>query len=323
MKTIKLVIAMIAISLSSFSQSLTITGNDPLSEYKTVINNHATKIDEIIAAGNDTIYVSSGGGGTGATSGSEVTLTDRLIVGDGSSTKYDLTYREGVGLVVPTFIPNSTNKVIALDIMPSGTPTENGTNGFAWVDICDADLKSVQNPTNCARMGVRSGFVEFGSRAFNGRSVKNLSLTMGGNPALTITPNYSIVLPYYGTSPYTATYLNKTLTEFIVRIATDGTLLKERSAINKIALSISDTGTILLNNSNYTGSIGCSYTTVYTITISGVTIPNTANIICTLNSGNWNHSVSANVVNGKAVVYVGDLISNQLTADAFSINIDW
>lgn len=75
---------------------------------------------------------------------------------------------------VAVFRPTEPAKVMALDVMPSAGAVEHPDNGFAWVDACDVDVKDNDNAVGCARMGVRSNAVEFGSRSFNGAAVKDV-----------------------------------------------------------------------------------------------------------------------------------------------------
>lgn len=77
---------------------------------------------------------------------------------------------------VPALRPTTTNSVIAVDILPNGTPTESATNGYAWFDVCDTDLVSTPAAaTVCTRQGIKSDRAEFGSRSFNGAVAKPVS----------------------------------------------------------------------------------------------------------------------------------------------------
>ena len=77
---------------------------------------------------------------------------------------------------VPTFRPLTSNSVLALDLMPNGSPTESTNNGFAWLDVCDADVYASNSPElNSARVGITSYGADFGSRAFNGASLLNIN----------------------------------------------------------------------------------------------------------------------------------------------------
>lgn len=69
---------------------------------------------------------------------------------------------------VPTFRPTSSNKNIALDIMPNGSPAAAGANGYAWLDICDIDLvASPSGAVRVAHVGITATAAVFGSAAYN------------------------------------------------------------------------------------------------------------------------------------------------------------
>lgn len=75
---------------------------------------------------------------------------------------------------VPSFQPTQNNTVIAIDVMPKGAPTESSGNGFAWVDVCNADVKDNGN----AVYGIRNAAVGNGARIssfnYNGATAKPL-----------------------------------------------------------------------------------------------------------------------------------------------------
>lgn len=88
---------------------------------------------------------------------------------------------------VPSLRPVSSNSVLAFDLMPNGTPTENGSNGYSWLDACDTDLGDVNPGVTCGRIGARSDAIEVGSRTFNGGVVKPLYFTINdGTPKMVI-----------------------------------------------------------------------------------------------------------------------------------------
>ena len=88
---------------------------------------------------------------------------------------------------VPSFRPTGTNKVIALDVYPNGTPTPNSDSGYAWIDACDADLLNANGttPVTCARMGVKEDKVEFGSRNYDGGAIKPVWIIVGNTHVAT------------------------------------------------------------------------------------------------------------------------------------------
>ena len=87
---------------------------------------------------------------------------------------------------VPYFRPTTADTALAFDIMPNGAAVENGTNGFAWLDVANTDCSATNPAMAAARVGIRSICVEFGSRAFNGGTLLPLYLTMDATVVLAI-----------------------------------------------------------------------------------------------------------------------------------------
>lgn len=82
---------------------------------------------------------------------------------------------------VPVLRPTAATKTIAFDLMPSGAPAEFTNNGFTWIDCCSADIlddAAGSVACNTARMGMRNGYAEFGSRLFNGATAVPFKLTV-------------------------------------------------------------------------------------------------------------------------------------------------
>jgi len=165
-------------------------------------------------------------------SGGGTTVTS-LTVNGINTEEWELTSRDvGVLFPVPCFRPIISNKVIAVDIMPNGTPTENGNNGFAWFDICEKDTYNTNPAFYSLRCGIRSIGAEFGARHFNGATAIPIFFNISpGNPTdnipLRLNPNKSIDMPGYGIGNETATVLAKTASNYVPRFATDGTLVEE------------------------------------------------------------------------------------------------
>lgn len=83
---------------------------------------------------------------------------------------------------VPALQPTQANSVLALDLMPTGTPTESPGNGFTWFDACDADIMtSNTNPCHCARIAQTSTGAQVGSANFNGATALPLQFIVGTN----------------------------------------------------------------------------------------------------------------------------------------------
>jgi hypothetical protein len=105
-----------------------------------------------------------------------------LQMGETSARSWGIVTRDALTTFpVPAIYPTTSNTVIAVDIMPNGSPSNNGTNGVAWLDICDADIRTGSPAVTALRLGNRKATaVEVGSRNFNGATLLPLWLTMGG-----------------------------------------------------------------------------------------------------------------------------------------------
>jgi hypothetical protein len=75
---------------------------------------------------------------------------------------------------VASFRPLVDGQVMAVDAMPKGQAIEHPDNGYAWFDACDSDIMDNNQSVVCARMGIKSDRVEFGSRNFNGAQAKDV-----------------------------------------------------------------------------------------------------------------------------------------------------
>jgi hypothetical protein len=81
--------------------------------------------------------------------------------------------------------PSTNNTVLALDLMPKGSPSV-GTGGYAWFDVCDADLVANSSAAvHCARVG--TGGID--AQALNGAVQQSLDLKVGGTNVITIASN--------------------------------------------------------------------------------------------------------------------------------------
>lgn len=99
------------------------------------------------------------------------------VLADLVVSRFDLAPRTGVtSFPVPSFRPNASGKVIGVDAFPSAGAVAHPDNGYAWFDACDADLMHANGnvPVTCARMGVQTDRVEFGSRNFDGGAQKDI-----------------------------------------------------------------------------------------------------------------------------------------------------
>lgn len=101
------------------------------------------------------------------------------VLADLIVSRFELAPRTAItAFPVPSFRPTSPGQVIAVDAYPSAGAVANPDNGYAWFDACDKDLMNAGNsnpvPVTCARMGVQTDRVEFGSRNFDGGAQKDV-----------------------------------------------------------------------------------------------------------------------------------------------------
>ncbi len=69
---------------------------------------------------------------------------------------------------VPIFRPTTINTVLAMDLIPNGSPTDTGY-GYAWNDICDADILNLNTGqvTDCLHLSAGSAAMTVGSLGFS------------------------------------------------------------------------------------------------------------------------------------------------------------
>lgn len=85
-------------------------------------------------------------------------------------------------LPAASFRPQSADTVMAVDVMPNGSPSESA-DGFAWIDVCSTDILDGTPPTTTARVGISSLYAVFGSRAYGGATTPHIKIEAGaGNP---------------------------------------------------------------------------------------------------------------------------------------------
>ncbi|MCR4286753.1 MAG: hypothetical protein NUW09_01935, partial [Deltaproteobacteria bacterium] len=100
--------------------------------------------------------------------------------GETSARSFELQTRDALtAFPVPCVRPSTATTTIALDIMPNGNPSEYGTNGKAWLDVCDTDVQTGSPAVNTARVGIRAAIgAEFGSRAYQGAAAIPITFTI-------------------------------------------------------------------------------------------------------------------------------------------------
>jgi hypothetical protein len=82
-------------------------------------------------------------------------------------------------LPVASFRPVTADTAMAFDIMPNGSATMFGSEGIAWLDVCDTDIKTGNPAVAAARVGITDVAVQIGSKVFNGGTLKPLHLLLG------------------------------------------------------------------------------------------------------------------------------------------------
>lgn len=144
---------------------------------------------------------------------STTALTDGLLITDGTAQASGHTFilgprtNTGIAWPVATLQPKNSSLAMTLDIAPSSGATDNGTNGVAWIDICDTPIiDDTAGNLASLRLGMRAGagFAEITTRKFGTGATKPLYLSSGysgsGNPQIYLTTSGSsyIVLGFDG-----------------------------------------------------------------------------------------------------------------------------
>lgn len=99
------------------------------------------------------------------------------VLADLIVSRFELAPRTAVtSFPVPSFRPTTAGQVIGVDAYPSAGAVAHPDNGYSWFDACDKDLMAANGnvPVTCARMGVQTDRVEFGSRNFDGGAQKDV-----------------------------------------------------------------------------------------------------------------------------------------------------
>ena len=96
------------------------------------------------------------------------------ITVDTSAREFLFAARQAVtAFPVPYVRPETDDTVIALDVMPKGTPAPYGSRGLlAWIDVCDSDVEDGTAVTAAARLGIADDHVEIGGYTSPGATVK-------------------------------------------------------------------------------------------------------------------------------------------------------
>lgn len=183
---------------TSFTQQLSATMVLP-AVATTLLGMTGTNVASQLAYFNDANQVTSSGKLSIDTSTSSMVVTDNLA--QNTSLRYSIRTYAGAGLSIPVGAIQSavTNKVTALDIMPNGTVSDYGSEGVAWLDICDKDIRDNNAPVVCTRLGITTTRGEIGMKAFSGASTKPLYFINNGTDSAYIDSNaylYSLTRLY-------------------------------------------------------------------------------------------------------------------------------
>lgn len=108
-------------------------------------------------------------------------LTGPLTITESEARGMTLNTRSAVTTFpVPCLRPTKVNTVLAFDLMPNGTPSENAGNGYAWFDVCDADIRDSNAAVGCARVAMQSTGPYFGGQVYNGAAAKPVNFGING-----------------------------------------------------------------------------------------------------------------------------------------------
>jgi hypothetical protein len=160
----------------------------------------------------------------GGTRSTTPALTDGLLISDASTQSSPHTFNFGprttTALAYPTATmqPKTSALNFALDIAPSSGATNTGTNGMAWIDVCNQPVIDAGAGGNAAfagtslRLSNQNTFVEISSRNFSGSSSGNIPLYLGagyagsGNPQIYLGPmtaiNPNVLIGYDGSDVF-------------------------------------------------------------------------------------------------------------------------
>lgn len=97
----------------------------------------------------------------------------------------------GVSFPVPTFKPTQTSSLIAIDLFPNGTPTEQAGSGVAWIDICNKDSVN----TAGLHVGIGSTSAQIGTQTFNAGTAVPLNIIGNSNIGITVATSGNVSFP--------------------------------------------------------------------------------------------------------------------------------
>lgn len=147
------------------------TGVIPQAGSSTTIVNSSPQLDNGVSTANALTY--AGSVGIAANGFQNKTAT--------AAEQYDQFGRIGIAIPVPYFKPTAATSVIALDLFPTGSPSNFTANtGVAWFDTCDANPDVATN-FNCIRLRTdSSGKAYLSSVLFGSATIQPLELQENG-----------------------------------------------------------------------------------------------------------------------------------------------
>lgn len=114
-----------------------------------------------------------------------------LVVPASAQEAFEITTRQDwtVG-AVPMVRPTGDNRVIALDVIPNGNPTPIKNMGYAWVHVCNVDVKLYPTaPMECAGVKMTADGVVFSADVFNGAPRRPIRMMIGPTTVATFSAN--------------------------------------------------------------------------------------------------------------------------------------
>lgn len=122
--------------------------------------------------------------------------------GNGYQLQSNFTLQQRSGITtygVPSLRSVATNQPVAFDVMPNGAPTDTGS-GLSWVDVCDADILSANNPVGYLHLSARDTKHEISAKALYGGTLKPLTIGVGSTEGIRITTDNDVLLGGLATS---------------------------------------------------------------------------------------------------------------------------